>query len=275
MPAAFPGMNPYLEHPDRWHELHQELIYALAEDLRRKLLEPYQVVIKSQNYRVSGEDALMVGIVEAVSVRRPDTAALDSPATDDSYYDGLPAVECSQPERPFQPIDVLVPVPQEVAELSLEIVDLNTQNPVTRVEILSPAKKRAGRGRQVYEHYREAIIASSTHLVEIDLLRSWEPTVIYNPYGDSDYRILVSRSEQRPKAALYTWDVQEPIPVFPLPLQGTDGSIEIDLKQLLDRVCDRASFDSQIDYQRDPLPPLPPDSNSWLDGFLQQSGRRT
>lgn len=275
MPVHFPGMNPYLEHPDRWYEVHRKIIHALAEDLRNQLLEPYQVVVKSQNYRVSGEDALMVGSVELASVRHLDISAPDISAVDVSSYDDAQGMECSRPERPFQPIDVLVPVPQEVAEVSLEIIDLTTQKTVTRVEVLSPAKKRAGRGRQIYEHYREAIIASSTHLVELDLLRSWEPTVIYNPYGDSDYRILVSRSEQRPKAALYVWDVHEPIPVFPLPLQMTDTSIEIDLKPLLDRVCGRANFDSRIDYQRDPLPPLPPAASNWLDGFLRQSGIRS
>ena len=30
MPFPFPGMNPYLEHPDRWSTVHNRLIVAIA-----------------------------------------------------------------------------------------------------------------------------------------------------------------------------------------------------------------------------------------------------
>jgi hypothetical protein len=40
MPSPFPGMNPYLEHPERWSTVHNRLIVALADVLARCMLEP-------------------------------------------------------------------------------------------------------------------------------------------------------------------------------------------------------------------------------------------
>ncbi|MEQ8961940.1 MAG: DUF4058 family protein, partial [Coleofasciculus sp. C2-GNP5-27] len=33
MPSPFPGMNPYLENPELWPEVHHWLITAIAESL--------------------------------------------------------------------------------------------------------------------------------------------------------------------------------------------------------------------------------------------------
>ena len=41
MPSPFPGMNPYLEYPDRWPTVHNRLIVALADLLTPQLLPKY------------------------------------------------------------------------------------------------------------------------------------------------------------------------------------------------------------------------------------------
>jgi Protein of unknown function (DUF4058) len=43
MPSPFPGMNPYLESPDRWTTVHNRLIVSLADFLTPLLLPKYQV----------------------------------------------------------------------------------------------------------------------------------------------------------------------------------------------------------------------------------------
>ena len=35
MPSPFPGMNPYLEHPDTWEDFHTRFITHAADTLRR------------------------------------------------------------------------------------------------------------------------------------------------------------------------------------------------------------------------------------------------
>jgi hypothetical protein len=43
MPSPFPGMNPYLEQPDVWHEFHEAYCGAIMTELSRSLPEPYYV----------------------------------------------------------------------------------------------------------------------------------------------------------------------------------------------------------------------------------------
>ncbi len=58
-------------------------------------------------------------------------------------------------------------------------------------------------------------------MVEIDLLRAGEPKPIAGSVR-SDYRILVSRADQRPQADLYAFNLSDRIPRFLLPLHPGD-----------------------------------------------------
>ena len=123
----------------------------------------------------------------------------------------------------------------------------------------------------MYERQRESIFGSDIHFVEIDLLRGWEPASVYGPDEAGDYRILISRSEQRPRAQLYAWKVTEPIPQIMLPLSGYE-EMPLCLKAVVDQACDRT--DLLVNYQQDPLPPLRHQESIWLETFLQQVGMR-
>lgn len=81
------------------------------------------------------------------------------------------------------------------------------------------------------------MLSSPAHLIEIDLLRAHPPLPLRG--GTSwDYRIIVSRSEQRPAATLYGFDLTEPIPRFPLPLKPEDVDLEVDLQAIFRGVYD-------------------------------------
>ncbi|MEO1622613.1 MAG: DUF4058 family protein [Cyanobacteria bacterium J06632_3] len=272
MPIPFPGMNPYLEHPDLWPTFHQRFIVALADTLSHSLPAIYQVRLQERHYQVSGEDSLVVGS-PGLDWSNPAHQEISYGASDASAADTNAVVSLSV--RDHHPIPVLIPVPQKIYETYLEIVD-HSGNIVTVIEALSPKKKRPGRGRELYERQRETIFGSETHFVEIDLLRGWEPPSIYGPDESGDYRILVSRSEQRPRAQLYTWNVMEPIPAIAIPLSGPkDGGPEdimLTLKPVVDQACDRT--DLLVNYQQSPLPPLRFEETLWLESFLQQVGMR-
>jgi hypothetical protein len=63
-------------------------------------------------------------------------------------------------------------IEDEIHEARLEIIDANRQAVITVIEILSPTNKIVGsRGRASYEQKRKGFMTSSTHLVEIELLR--------------------------------------------------------------------------------------------------------
>jgi hypothetical protein len=114
-------------------------------------------------------------------------------------------------EKLTEPMLVEIPLAEEVQERYLEIREVATGRFVTGIELLSPKNKRSGDGRDAYSQKRQRIMLSQTHLVEIDLLRSGEMLPMVGATS-SDYRILVSRSDRRPQAHLYAFNLRQPIP---------------------------------------------------------------
>ena len=145
---------------------------------------------------------------------------------------------------------------------------------ITVIEVLSPINKLAGKGREKYEDKRLKIFGSSTHLVEIDLLRQGRPLVVFNNGMKSDYRILVSRKKTRPNADLYAFNLRDKIPDFSLPLRAGDREPVIDLQDMLNQIYDGGSYDLIVDYNKEPIPPLSKTDAVWADNLLRQNGLR-
>jgi Protein of unknown function (DUF4058) len=262
MRSPFPGMNPYLENPDLWAEVHHWLITFIASNLVPQLRPKYRVAIEKRVYQTVGEETVLVGI--------PDVSVGGS-STDSNDLDGSPVAVASPPAKP---VTVTIPMPEEEREGYLEVREVETGEVVTTIEILSPKNKRSGEGRKSYESKRQKVLSSETHLVEIDLLRSGKPMPIVGRFINTSYRILVSRSNYRPKAELYPFELTEPIPAFPLPLRQGDTEPLLDLQTLIQEVYDRAGLDMAIDYTRKPVPELSETDAAWTDDLLRQQGLR-
>lgn len=58
MASPFPGMDPYLEYPALWSEVHNRLIVAIANDLETKLGLDYRVAIERRTYLALPEDSV-------------------------------------------------------------------------------------------------------------------------------------------------------------------------------------------------------------------------
>lgn len=245
MTPAFPGMNPYLENPDIWTEVHAWLIVQLARYLNPVLKPRYRAAVEQRVYT----DALLVGIPD-VSVFQSRQRAGQTPAT----------------RMLSQPIKVNVPMPEEVKETYLEIRQIGTGKVVTVIEVLSPKNKRPGEGRNQYNAKRNKVLESRSHMVEIDLLRAGEPLPMSGGF-QSDYRILISRADSRPEAELYPFGLREPIPLFPLPLQWGDEEPPIDLNQILQEIYAEAAFELVIDYGQQPIPPVPDADFQWIQAL--------
>jgi Protein of unknown function (DUF4058) len=210
MSIPFIGMNPRLESPDLWTEVHHRLISAIAIHLGPTLRPKYRVAIEKRVYFSEGDQAVEVGI--------PNAAVLTAVQTRKS----------------------------EVKEGYLEIREIATGRVITVIEVLSPTNKRAGYGRNTYEAKRQKLLASQSHLIEIDLLRYGKPMELLNTPTKTDYRILVSRSEDRPQARLYGFDLGQPIPPIVVPLEPGDSEPILDLQALLNEIYDQAGFDLTI-----------------------------
>jgi Protein of unknown function (DUF4058) len=217
MPNPFPGMNPYLEHPDVWPQVHHLLISSLLETLVPQLLPKYIVTIDKRIYQASeSEEDLLVGLPD-ITVQRSETQTESTTST----------------VAVATPIEVRVPMLVEFREGYLEVREIKNKEVVTVIEVLSPANKRSGQGRKMYEEKRQQVLGSRTHLVEIDLLRGWKPLPVFDSNIAGKYRILVSRGERRPKADLYLFNLADAIPVFPLPLRRPDVEPIVDLQTQL------------------------------------------
>ena len=72
MPSPFPGMNPYLEQEDVWHDFHERLLPHLAEVIGAQLAAHYIVKIDEHLYihEPSAEQRMLLGggIVAPVDV---------------------------------------------------------------------------------------------------------------------------------------------------------------------------------------------------------------
>lgn len=251
MKTPFPGMDPYLEHPSLWPDVHNSLIAAIRDDLSAKVAPRYYVGLERRAYLVSPDDIVLVG--------RPDIALV--------------------PTGPFQPrrvlpladiavLEVDVPMADEVGENFLEIHEVKTGELVTIIELLSPANKLMGQGRKEYEEKRAHVFRSRTNLVEIDLLRAGQPMPVVGRLIKRDYCVLVSRGSQRPRARLYAFSLRQPIPPFYVPLLPGDTEPEVDLGQILHALYQRARFDLRLDYTEPPVPPLSDEDALWASELL-------
>ena len=71
MPSPFPGMNPYLENPYFWPEIHHWLIIEMARLLSPQLRPKYIVSVEVRVYE-SIDDSVTVGIPD-VMLLQPQT----------------------------------------------------------------------------------------------------------------------------------------------------------------------------------------------------------
>ncbi len=261
MHNPFPGMNPYLEHPALWSGIHHRLITAIANSLAPQIQPTYIVAIEERIYDIQGEQSVLVGIPD-VAVQKTQVAVAPTKS--------MTAVASAI----AQPLDVMIPLLEPVTEGYLEIRAVESGDVITAIEILSPKNKQSTVGRIQYEAKRQAIFNRSTHFVEIDLLRSGDPMTILGCELVSHYRILVSRSETRPKAALYAFNLSDRIPTVPIPLRLGDVEPLLDLQSLVDDIYNQGGYGLRINYDRPPEPTVSAVDMSWIDSILHDRNLR-
>ncbi len=248
-------MDPYLESPELWSEVHSRLIVALADDLSEQLSDVYRVAIETRTYFSDSDESLMVGIPDVSVVAQPTQPTTEARLT-----------------TAVMPRTVTVPMAEEVQERYLEIRDVRSGAVVTALELLSPKNKRAGEGRRAYEKKRYQVLASLTNLVEVDLLRGGKPLPVNRPGNGTErqgcYSILVSRSDLRPRAELYEFGLRQEIPPFALPLKPEEGALTVNLQTIVAGVYRRAKYHLAIDYRKPIKPALTSVEREWVDALL-------
>ena len=140
MTTPFPGMDPYLEHPALWEDVHTRLIVAIADSLGPQVRPHYRVAVERRTYLAvfAPEEYELVGKPD-VLISGPHQRATSS----------TPEIAT----RVMPRIGELV-MPDEVTERYLEVRDVVTSEVVTVIELLSPTNKLTREGRSQYERKR-------------------------------------------------------------------------------------------------------------------------
>lgn len=247
MASPFPGMDPYLEQPAFWAAFHSRLIVALADAVAPRILPKYYIEVETRTYSTDSDNELLIGIPDSVVL----AAALSTPVVRSTTHPNV--TEAPSVALQDRPQRVQLPTGLEIRERYLEVRELGSDAVITVIELLSPVNKRVGKGRVAYEEKRQRVLDSASHFIELDLLRADSPMAMVGANPEWTYRILVSRSEQRPMADLYGFNLQESIPSFPLPLKSEDDEPWIDLQAIFQGVYERAGYQFRLNYQ-DPVP---------------------
>lgn len=116
MRSPFPGMNPYLEHPALWRQVHTRLIVALADAMGPLLYPRYRIAVERRSDMLLAVADELVGIPD-LSVGDPAREARDG-------WSGTHAATLAVP------LLVQVPMPEEQIERYLEVRDPIPQFPM-------------------------------------------------------------------------------------------------------------------------------------------------
>jgi Protein of unknown function (DUF4058) len=263
MPSPFPGMDPYLEDPGLWPDVHHEIITSIREQLLSRLGLRYYVRIEERIYISDDEDPGREVILPDVRVgQRPK-------ASGPALLPGASSVAVAEPIV----IDTLLD--DEIHEPFLAVIDRDDRHVVTVIEVLSPTNKVAGsRGRTSFREKRAEILSSPSHWVEIDLLRTGTPSVPRQMLSRGDYFVSLSRAGERRHTFVWPMSLTERLHGVRIPLQDKDPDVSLDLQAVLDSAYDRAGYNRIIDYGQSPRVPLSPEHAAWADQLLRDKGLR-
>jgi hypothetical protein len=251
MPMPFPGMDPYLEHPVIWPDVHVQLIVALASQLRPRIKPRYAVTLEE---RVFIENPSQQPRVPDAVIKKARTEGRGP----------MPAVGMATATP------LVVEVPElEIREPYIAIRDrYHGLGVVTVIELVSPSNKAAGPGRDSYLAKRRGFRDSECHLVEIDLLRRGRHvmsvpkplTASANPF---DYMVCVNRWPTRNRFELYPCRLRDPLPTIGIPLADPDPDAPLAIQAGLEYVYDDADYALNIRYDKPCKPRLSPEDQEW------------
>jgi len=155
----------------------------------------------------------------------------------------------------------------EVHESYLKLVDRESNNVITVVEILSPANKVTNSvAKRDFDAKRNDVLSGGTHFVEIDLLRQGAPRTSQPHVPPLEYMAQVWRfpkGELKPTRVVWPMSIRAPLKPIPIPVRPQDPDAVLDLQRMLDIAYERAGYELRVNYAQDPIPPLSGELAEW------------
>ena len=224
MPSPFPGMDPYIETPELWRDFHGDVASEIRVRLNRQFPSTY--VARLTPY-------VTYEIVEIAETRgiRPEGSAWRTARESAPVFDSMTTPASFESRVPLE-------VPLQLLSVELRVVE--TEELVTAIEILSPVHKRTGHeAHRDYQRKRRELLRSSTHLIEIDLLRGGERSPLEIKPPDAAYYVTVSRATHRPKVEVWPIQLWNKLPIIPIPLLEPAPDVPLDLGEIVASVYER------------------------------------
>lgn len=122
MNTPFPGMDPYLEHPTLWADVHDSLLAAIRDDLVPLVAPTYYVALQRHAY-------LLLTGGERTYLGKPDVA-VGVPKLPVGAWSPMPVASGAGV------LEVEVPMEEEVDENYLEVREVKTGKLITVIELL-------------------------------------------------------------------------------------------------------------------------------------------
>jgi hypothetical protein len=241
-------MDPYLERPDRWSGVHAALIAVMRELLARQVAPRFFVDSEDSVYILGRDDP-------GRSFVRPDISVVE-----------MAGVGGISPAHGRIAAPLLVAVPEEVEIRAPYLVILDTLNRavVTTLEVLSPINKTPGSaGQREFLRKREQGLGSTSHWLEIDLLRAGaRPLGV--PFHEG-YDAILHRAREPARFDGWFATIRQALPTIAVPLTAPFEDVPLPLQEVVEMVYERYRYDAAIDYEAEPPPPaFSPADASWL-----------
>jgi len=262
----YPGINPhlnnYLQYETGWagfHKLHLDDIFNELE------------TILPDEYFTATEQSLQIGIYDAYiddkpltkpSLSRPDISIYrDSELSDESPL-ASPLFASAEQSKV---VDTFIETKPDIfvsSAIIYKLIDGSLPGqPITRIELLSPANKPPGQGYAQYVEKRQETLKSGLRLVEIDYLHArrtiYRDVPIY-PSQENAKPYVIGVNDPRPdllngNTYFFRFGVVDKIPSIPIPLDGND-IVELDFPKLYNKTFLRSRlFQKLVDYTQEPL----------------------
>jgi Protein of unknown function (DUF4058) len=273
MPSPFPGMDPYLESPDWFPNLHDGLITFLVGSLMRRLPGPYYARSRQR-----------VWLEYSQRLIEPDADVMHSGRGATRWGSEGGGVAVAEEVDLDEPVAVAVETiehdPYEEPLVEIRRRHGSEDRLVAAIEIVSPANKTPGNpGRDSYRDKQREVLAGQIHLIEIDLLRGGQHTtavprdLAVEKAGTFDYHVCVHRFDRPHVFFVYPIKLEQRLPGIAIPLLPGDPDVSLSLQAVFDRAYDEGPYSRVVAYGEDPIiPPLGPEQLEWVKARLKPPG---
>jgi hypothetical protein len=266
-------MDPYLESPDWFPDLHGSLIIFMKGALQRSLPESYYAQ-SSQRVWLEYSKRYVEPDVEVVHATPKRRKRIRSSTAMAMFREAGPLVIS---------VEMIEHGPFKESFLEIRRRRGKEIQIVTSIEVLSPFNKKVGSpGREKFLQKQRETLHSETHLVEIDLLRGGRHTLaaprdlVEAKAGPFDYLVSIHRFDRPKDFFVYPIALPDRLPEIAIPLLPGDADVSLDLQAVFDRSYDLGPYGREIEYGRDPIVPrLSAEQAQWAMTVLKPRGRRT